>query len=133
MDELEPCKVHWCLAKKPGREYELMSTKGICLEEVGIPSVGHVVVNRTIKPRVGDIVWCNDWRCCISGYLKQVKSFDGNAMIVTTRYKDRAKDFSFYVCEFYGVVELAFDQIGRLCYRRPEIGITTSMEVFQGD
>lgn len=114
----EPCKVHWCLSKRPTRDYELKQTQGICLEEVGIPSKGQAVINRTIKPKVGDIVWCNNELCCIGGFLKQVKSFDGEEMVVTTRYKDHSKDFSFYVFEFYGVVEMVFNTMGDICYRR---------------
>ena len=112
------CKVNWCLAKKPEREFELQSTKGDCLEEVGVPNRGRALINRTIKPRVGDLVWCNNSLCSIGGYIKQVKSINGDEMIVQTRYKDKSKDFEFYVCEFYGVVEMVFDFMGDLCYRR---------------
>ena len=119
-DELNPCKVHWCLSKKPKDDFELRSTSGICLEQIGIPGSGKAVINRTIKPKVGDIVWCNNSFCTISGFLKQVKYFDGEEMIVTTRYKDYSKNFSFYVFEFYGVVEMIFDNMGDLCYRRTD-------------
>lgn len=122
MSELkwDRCKVHWCLSKKPHRDWQLKSTEGICLEEVGVPSSGRAVINRTIKPKVGDIVWCNNSFCTLGGYLKQVKSFDGEEMIVQTRYRDHSKDFEFYVCEFYGVVEMVFDSFGDLCYRRAD-------------
>ena len=99
--ELKPCKVHWCFAKKPKHEYELKSTAGSCLEEIGIPDRGRAVINRTIKPKVGDIVWCNNAFCTINGYLKQVKSFDGEQMLVGTRYLDHSKNFDFYCFEFY--------------------------------
>lgn len=116
------CKVHWCLAKKPIHEYELRHTAGNCLEELGVPDRAKMVVNRTIKPKVGDLVWCNNINCSIGGFIKQVKEFDGDTMIVQTRYKDKSKDFEFYVCEFYGVVEMVFDVIGDLRYRRAEDG-----------
>lgn len=118
--KLKPCQVYWCLSKKPHLNYQLKQTEGSCLEEVGIPNRGKAVINRTIKPKVGDIVWCNNEICAIGGYLKQVKSFNGEEMIVTTRYKDHSKDFSFYVFEFYGVVEMVFDGMGNLCYRRAD-------------
>jgi hypothetical protein len=119
-EELKPCKVQWCLAKKPKHEYQFKSTSGICLEEVGVPSKGTAVINRTIKPKVGDLVWCNNELCTIGGFLKQVKSFDGEEMIVQTRYKDHSKNYSFYCFEFYGVVELLFDSFGDLCYKRSD-------------
>lgn len=112
------CEVHWCLAKKPQHEYELRSIAGNCLEELGVPDRGQMLVNRKIKPKVGDLVWCNDALCSINGFVKQVKEYDGDTMIVQTRYKDKSKDFEFFVCEFYGVVEMVFDVMGGLRYRR---------------
>lgn len=124
MNELKwpQCKVKWIFAKKPTHEYELLNTAGDCLEEVGVPSRGRALVNRTIKPKVGDLVWCNNAYCFINGFIKQVKSFDGEMMIVQTRYTDKSKDFEFHVCEFYGVVEMVFDLAGNLRYRRAEDG-----------
>ena len=116
----ERSKVYWCEPKKKKHEYELRSTSGNCLEEVGVPSRGQAVINRTIKPRVGDLVWCNNAMCTINGFLKQVKSFDGEEMVVQTRYKDHSKNFEFYCFEFYGVVEMVFDNFGDLCYRRAD-------------
>lgn len=116
MAELKPCNVYWCL--KPDRKYELVSTAGTCLEMVGIPSRGWAVVNRMIKPSVGDIVWCDNQHGTISGFIKQVKSFDGEKMIVGTNYIDESKDYEFYCHAFYGVVEMVFDVMGDLCYRR---------------
>ena len=120
MDDIamKPCKVHWCEPRLKEHEWNLISTAGICLEEVGIPSKGRAVINSTIKPRVGDLVHCNNYMCSINGYIKQVKSFDGEEMVVTTRYKDHSKNFSFYVFEFYGVVEMVFDTMGNIVYRR---------------
>lgn len=115
-----PCKVQWCLAKQPKQEYELLSTCGNCLEEVGVPSKGRAVINRTIKPQIGDLVWCNNAYCTIHGFIKQVQSFEGDEMVVSTRYVDHSKDFSFYCSEFYGVVEMVFDMMGNLCYRREQ-------------
>ena len=116
------CKVQWCFATKPSHDYELRSIAGNCLEELGVPDRGKILVNRNIKPRVGDLVWCNNSLCNINGFVKQVKEYDGDTMIVQTRYKDKTKDFEFYVCEFYGVVEMVFDVIGDLRYRRSENG-----------
>lgn len=116
---MKPCKVHWCFAKKPHHQYELRPIGGDCLEEVGVPSRGaRAVINCTIKPKVGDLVWCDTPFGTIHGYIKQVKSFDGDEMIVGTRYKDHSKNFSFYCFAFYGVVEMVFDVSGDLRYRR---------------
>lgn len=117
-NDLKSCKVYWCLKEDPKRQYHLESTTGECLEEVGIPNRGRAVINRTIKPKVGDIVWCDNQFGTISGFLKQVKSFDGEEMVVTTRYKDHSKNYEFYCFAFYGVVEMVFDNMGDLCYRR---------------
>lgn len=118
--ELKPCKVHWCLRDEPKKRFQLKDTGGICLEEVGVPEIGRAVINRAIKPKVGDLVWCNTEFCAIGGYMKQVKSFDGEEMVVQTRYKDHSKNFEFYVFEFYGVVEMVFNSFGDLCYRRAD-------------
>ena len=67
-NELKPCKVYWCLKEDPKRQYQLESTTGECLEEVGIPNRGRAVINRTIKPKVGDIVWCDNQFGTISGF-----------------------------------------------------------------
>jgi hypothetical protein len=126
------CKLHRCYPKKPEHEYELSHIYGDCLEEVGIPNKGQVLINRTIEPKVGDLVHCNNYMCTLNGFIKQVKSIDGDEMIVQTRYRDKSKDFEFYVCEFYGVVEMVFDSMGNLCYKRPmyfqDIRTTTSVE-----
>lgn len=116
--ELKPCKVHWCEPRLPKHEWSLKSIQGICLEEIGIPSKGKAVINHTIKPKVGDLVHCNNEFCTIDGFIKQVKSFDGEEMLVGTRYLDHSKNFDFYCFEFYGVVEMIFDMFGDIVYRR---------------
>ena len=120
--ELKPCKVHWCKPRFPKHEWSLKSIQGICLEEIGIPSKGKAVINHTIKPKVGDLVWCNNAFCTIGGFIKQVKSFDGEEMLVGTRYLDHSKNFDFYCFEFYGVVEMVFDMSGDIVYRRADNG-----------
>ena len=117
-NDLKPCKVQWCLCDKPKKQLTLRSISGICLEEVGVPSRGQAVINRTIKPKVGDLVHCNNEFCSLGVFIKQVQSFDGEQMVVGTRYKDHSKNYSFYCFEFYGVVEMIFDNMGNLCYRR---------------
>lgn len=116
-----PCKVHFVKPRFPEHEYVLRAIHGICLEEVGIPSRGRAVINKTIRPNVGDLVHCNDAFCTINGYIKQVKSFDGEQMIVGTRYIDHSKNFDFYCFEFYGVVEMVFDMLGHIVYRRENV------------
>ena len=118
--KFEPCNVHWCEPRIPKHEWQLASISGDCLEEVGIPNKGRAVINCTIKPRVGDLVHCNTEFCTINGYIKQVKSFDGEQMIVGTRYRDHSRNFEFYVFEFYGVVEMVFDMFGDIVYRRAD-------------
>lgn len=114
----EPCKIHWCKPRFPSHEYTLRSISGKCLEAVGIPNGGKAVINHTILPEVGDLVHCNDALCTLNGYIKQVKSFDGEMMIVGTKYLDASKDFEFFCFEYYGVVEMVFDMLGNIVYRR---------------
>lgn len=114
----KPCKIHWCKPRFKSHEYNLRSIKGKCLEGVGIPDGGRAVINHTILPEVGDLVHCNDAWCTINGYIKQVKSFDGEQMVVGTKYLDSSKDFEFYCFEYYGVVEMVFDMFGHIVYRR---------------
>jgi hypothetical protein len=118
--ELKPCTVHWCKPKYPKREWQLREISGICLEEVGIPNKGRAVINKTIKPNVGDLVHCNTEFCSLNGYIKQVKAFDGEQMLVGTRYLDHSKNYDFYCFEFYGVVEMVFDMMGNIVYRRAD-------------
>lgn len=116
MAELKPCNVYWCL--KPEKGYCLRGTVGDCLEGAGIPNRGRAVINRAIKPEIGDIVWCDNQFGTVNGYIKQVKFFDGEKMVVGTNYTDKSKDYEFYCHAFYGVVEMVFDVLGNLCYRR---------------
>lgn len=116
----ERCKFHMCETKKAKHTYQLRPIGGECLEEVGVPSKGHALINCQREPKVGDLVWCDNYMGTIHGYIKQVKSIDGDEMIVQTRYKDKSRDFEFYACAVYGVVEMVFDILGDLRYKKPE-------------
>lgn len=120
--ELKPCKVRWCKPRLRKHDYRLEAIAGICLEKLGIPSKGRAVINCTAKPVVGDLVHCNDEFCPIGGFIKQVKEIDGEYIKVGTQYLDESKDFDFYCFEFYGVVEMVFDPLGNIVYRRATDG-----------
>lgn len=114
----ERCKFHICESNKTKHDYQLHPIGGDCLEEVGVPDKGRALINCQIEPKVGDLVWCDNCFGTIHGYLKQVKSIDGDEMIVQTRYRDKSRDFEFYAGVVYGVVEMVFDIMGDLRYRR---------------
>ena len=114
----ERCKVHMNLSKRFKHNYQLQPISGDCLEMVGVPSRGTALINCQIEPKVGDLVWCDNYMGTIHGYIKQVKSYDGDEMIVQTRYKDPSRDFEFYAYDIHGVVEMVFDIMGDLRYER---------------
>ena len=120
MTELDktPHKVHWVKPRKPSHEYRLVSTSGDCLVNAGFPPSTKAVINHTILPNVGDLVHCNNAIDTINGFIKQVKSFDDEVMLVGTNYEDPEKNFEFYATSYYGVVEMAFDVAGDIVYRR---------------
>ena len=116
----ERCKFHICESKRFKHDYQLKLIGGDCLEEAGVPDRGRALINCQIEPKVGDLIWCDNYMGTIHGYIKQVKSINGDEMIVQTRYKDKSKDFEFYASAVYGVVEMVFDVMGDLRYKRPE-------------
>lgn len=116
----ERCKFHVCEARKAKHAYQLRPIVGDCLEKVGVPNKGTALINCQREPKVGDLVWCDNYMGTIHGYIKQVKSIEGDEMIVQTRYKDPSRDFEFYAGAIHGVVEMVFDIMGDLCYKAPE-------------
>lgn len=89
---------------------EMRSIYGDCLEKAGlkIPHEGYAIIDSSITPKVGDIVHCNNSLCTINGFIKQVKEFKGDTVIVGTAYIDESKDFTFEASEIYGVVTEVF-------------------------
>lgn len=118
----ERCKFHICESKRAKHDYQLKSIGGDCLEAVGVPDGGRALINCKREPKVGDLVWCDNYMGTIHGYIKQVKSVEGDEMIVQTRYKDSSRDFEFYASTIYGVVEMVFDIMGDLRYKSPDYG-----------
>jgi len=94
--------------RKPCRE--MRSICGECLEKAGlhIPHGGYAIIDCSIYPEVGDLVHCNNALVTINGYIKQVKEFKGDTVIVGTAYMDESKDFIFPASEIYGVVTEVF-------------------------
>lgn len=100
-------------------QIKLLPIQGDCLEAVGVPARGcRAVINRTLEPVVGDLVWCRRELGTIASYIKQVKSHDNGQLIVGTAYMDPSRDFEFFAAELHGVVEYIFDGDGFLVYRR---------------
>lgn len=81
---------------------------GNCLEAIGIPDNGIVVVDRNAAPRVGDVVWCTRISGALNTYLKQVKE-TGDAVLVGTCFNDSCKDIQFYAAEILGVATTILD------------------------
>lgn len=120
-----PHRVNWCKARKPEHEYELKTTIGECLERAGLPYKTKAVINRTELPNVGDLVWVDNSLGTIHGFIKRVKSFDDGVLLVETAYDDPNKDFMFYATTYYGVIEMAFDYLGDVVYRRGQAPVPT--------
>ena len=93
---------------KPSRS--LYTIRGDCLERAGlkIPYGGYAIIDCSIVPEVGDFVHCNNAYGSISGFIKQIKEFKGETVIVGTSYIDESKDFTFEASEIYGVVTEVF-------------------------
>ena len=92
---------------------------GDCLEGIGVPNGGYAIVDRDAKPRIFDVVWCNNELCTVNGFLKQIVQ-TGPHPIVRTRYLDRSKDYLFSMKAFYGVVLQIMNEDREVVWERPE-------------
>ena len=114
-------KTRYITSSREEGEIKLMPIEGDCLESVGVPPRGcRAVINRTITPVVGDLVWCRRIDKYITSYFKKVKSYEDDRLIVGTAYADATRDVEFFVPFVYGVVEYVFDGDGDLAYRRDD-------------
>lgn len=115
-------KTRYVTSSREEGEIKLMRIEGDCLEAVGVPPRGcRAVINRTIAPVVGDIVWCRRVDMSITSYVKRVKSYENGRLIVGTAYADATRDVEFFVPLLCGVVEYIFDGDGDLAYRREAV------------
>ena len=98
--------------RKTARTLEVIY--GDCLEKAGlnIPHKAYAIIDCSIAPKVGDLVHCNNSHGTVSGFIKQVKEFRGDTVIVGTAYADESRDFTFEASEIYGVVTEAFCKVG---------------------
>lgn len=95
------------MSKRPPKQrFQLRQIYGNCLEKLGVRNIGggYAIIDRNIRPKVGDIVHCAKGMANISSYLKQVKRIEGDSVIVGTAYYDETKDYEFEASEIYGVV-----------------------------
>lgn len=116
-----PHPVAFCKTTEPKHEYQLQRAQGECLVGAGLPEKSTLIINCTgVDPRPGDLVWVDNSIGTIHGFIKQVKSFENNQLLVTTNYEDPSRNFEFYATTYFGVVEFAFDILGDLCYKRKE-------------
>lgn len=95
---------------------------GECLERAGlrIPSGANAIIDCSIVPKVGDLVHCDNRFGTIHGFIKQVKEFKGDTVIVGTAYEDESRDYTFEAFVIYGVVTEVFDKLfGKRVYYRP--------------
>ena len=100
---------------------------GECLEKAGlrIPHGAIAIVDCSITPRVGDLVHCDNWLGTCHGFIKQIKEFGDDYVIVGTSYLDESKDFTFEAYTIYGVITEAFDKLsGKRVYCRDETQLT---------
>ena len=104
---------------KPPRKFRYIS--GDCLEGAGlkIPHGGYAIIDCSISPKAGDLVHCNNELGTVNGFIKQVKEFRDDTVIVGTSYIDQSRDFTFEAFEIYGVVTEVFCKLwGKQVYLR---------------
>lgn len=105
--------------KRPPRKLQYIH--GECLERAGlkIPHGAYAIIDCSITPRIGDLVHCDNNLGTIHGFIKQVKEFRGDTVIVGTLYEDESRDFTFEASVIYGVVTEAFCKLwGKQVYCR---------------
>lgn len=75
--------------------------------------------------KIGDLVHCDNCIGTVSGFIKQIKEFRDDFVIVGTSYMDERKDFTFEAYTIYGVVTEAFCKLsGKRVYCRNEVQLT---------
>lgn len=86
--------------------YYIHPVKGDCLERLGILNRGggYAIVDKTKKPKVGDVVHCLLGGGNVLSYIKQVKRIDESGVTVGTAYLDPSKDYEAIATEILGVV-----------------------------
>ena len=108
--------------KKERRRIE--SIYGKCLEKEGLRFTnahGYAVIDSTVRPKVGDIVHCDNSLGTIHGFIKKIIQIKDGVYIVGTAYEDAEKDFTFEASIIYGVVTIVFDAVNRRqLYNRTE-------------
>ena len=90
--------------------------QGKCLEKLGLRftnGTGYAVLDCTVKPKIGDLVHCDNTFGTIHGFIKQVRDIKDGVYIVGTAYEDDTKDFEFEASIIYGVVTYVFDAFNR--------------------
>lgn len=103
--------------KSVGEKTHTYRTHGDCLERRGIPDPAYITVDRTMIPRVGDLVHCARLAGAITTYVKEVREV-GDDIIVGTRYADSDRDYTFTAAELLGTVIAATDNEGNAVYKR---------------
>lgn len=106
--------------RNPPRKMEHIT--GDCLENAGlrIPNGANAIIDCSITPKVGDLVHCDNEFGTIHGFIKQVKEFRGETVIVGTAYADESMDYTFEASVIYGVLTEAFCKVwGKRVYCRP--------------
>lgn len=88
---------------------------GESLEAIGIPKNGTAIIAIGMKPKVFDVVWCDNTIGTISGFFGEIVQ-TGFHPIVRTRYKDPKKDYQFYAPSIYGVVLGVIDETGKIVW-----------------
>ena len=104
---------HICKAE----QIERIRVSGDCLEAIGVPNGGIAIIDCNADANEGDVVWCNNWRGVLGGFIKQVVKL-GKDIIVGTAYKDEARNFTFEASEIYGVVTHILDGAGSVTWER---------------
>ena len=123
-----------CFKKKPKRTLICKRSKddpkrlrtcsiyGDCLKQIGIPDKGKAVFDLSREIRVGDVVHCSKNAGTLNTYMKQVRRFEGEVIIVGTCYEDSEKDFEFEAAEIMGVCIKVMDEERNVVWEAAEHG-----------
>lgn len=118
MGVIKGINCHFSLAYSPIDMITKERVYGDCLEDIGIviPNGGFVVVDRTVFPKVGDLVICSQYAGAVMGEMLKLVLEIGEDIVVGTRYKDKSRDFTFKAGEIRGVARYVMDDKGTILW-----------------
>lgn len=83
---------------------------GACQGRAGIPDRCRIVYDKSIQPKIGDIVVCDTPYGSLIQQVKKLIGFENGKGIVSTQFADKSKDYQFKTPRIYGVLIKCLDQ-----------------------